>query len=99
MVIRSAAQHSGIGLSEYLRRCAMKRRTETRIDRQSVDDLMHINADLARLGNLMKFAMTEFSDEGDNAIAQKLVLEAYDTMNTIRDQQNLLKQKIIALKG
>lgn len=60
---------------------------------------MHINADLARLGNLFKLAMTELSDETTGDVARKLLADAHHAMQEARGLQDKLRQKIMKIIG
>ena len=92
------AQEAGLSISSYLARCGSRRKVTSHIDRQSISHLMKINADLARLGNLMKFTMTELSDETDEK-AKSLTDEAYSTLGQIREIQSTLKAKIAEISA
>ena len=92
------AKEAGLSISSYLARCGNRRKVTSHIDRQSISHLMKINADLARLGNLMKFTMTELSDE-TGEVAQSLTDEAYSTLGQIRETQSALKAKIAEISA
>ena len=96
--IQQQVSDTGLTLSEYFRRCALRRKITSTIDKDSIDRLFKINADLARLGNLMKFTMTELSDETDEK-AKSLTDEAYSTLGQIREVQSALKAKIAEISA
>ena len=96
--IQQQVSDAGLNLSEYLRRCALRRKIASKIDREYINRLLKVNADLARLGNLMKFTMTELSDETGEK-ARTLIEDAYNTLNKIRETQNELKAKIREIKS
>ena len=92
--IMQTAEETGLSVSRYLERCGTRRKITSKIDQQAIDNLIKINADLARLGNLMKFTMTELSDETDDEAAKNLIAEAHKTMTEAREVQEVLKAKI-----
>lgn len=77
------AEQLGLSLSEFVRRTATGARLPNVGHAEAIRDLMKINADLARLGNLLKLAIDE-----DQPMA---VLTLADQ---IKSTQDLLKQKI-----
>ena len=89
---------SKMSMSEYVRRCVLRRKITSKIDQQCIDDLLKVNADLARLGNLMKFTITELSDEADDQAIKNLIAEAHKTMTEAREVQEVLKAKVRELK-
>lgn len=77
------AEQLGLSFSEFIRRTATGARLPNIGHAETVRDLLKINADLARLGNLLKLAIDE-----EQPMA---VLELADQ---IKSTQDLLKQKI-----
>ena len=98
MHIRNLARQSGLSISRYLSQCGTRRKVTSKVDQQAIDNLIKINADLARLGNLMKFTVTEFSDETNNEAAKSLIAKAHNTMREAREVQEVLKAKVRELK-
>ena len=82
MTLPGNAKRLGISSSEYMRRVVTGMRLPQPGNAQSVRDLLKINADLARLGNLFKLAL----DEGTN-------LELGGLADEIEEIQTLLKSK------
>ena len=80
------ARRLGISRSEYMRRIVTGLRLPQPGNAQSVRDLMKINADQARLGNLFKLALDEGTD-----------LELEELMGMIAETQVLLKSKVMEL--
>lgn len=81
------ADKLGLSLSEFVRRLALGTPLPRPGNAEQVRDLLKVNADLARLGNLLKLALDE-----EQSIA---VLKLADEIQTT---QALLKQKIRSLK-
>ena len=82
-----AAKRLGISRSEYMRRAVTGVRLPPPGNAQSVRDLVTVNADLERLGNLVKLAMDGGTDLGFEGLARQ-----------ITETQTLLKSKIRGLK-
>ena len=80
------AKRLGLSSSEYMRRVVTGLRLPQPGNAQSVRDLMKINADQARLGNLFKLALDEGTD-----------LELEGLMGMIAETQVLLKSKVMEL--
>ena len=81
--IYHTANRLGISSSEYIRRVVTGLRLPQPGNAQSVRDLLKINADLARLGNLFRLALDEGTD-----------LELEGLASKIAETQALLKSKI-----
>lgn len=77
------AKQLGLTFSDFVRRLSTGARLPSIGQAQEVRDLLKINADLARLGNLLKMAIDE-----DQSIA------ILDLADQIRKTQALLKTKI-----
>lgn len=60
-IIKSHAQEAGLSIAEYLRRTSMKRVVRSTIDKDSILELSKINADLGRLGGLLKLWLSDDS--------------------------------------
>ena len=80
------AQRLGISRSEYMRRAVTGVRLPPPGNAQSVRDLITVNADLGRLGNLLKRAMNEGTDPGFEGLTGQ-----------IAKTQRLLQSKIRGL--
>ena len=96
--IQQQVSDTGLTLSEYFRRCALRRKITSTIDKDSIDRLFKINADLARLGNLMNRTMVTLSDE-EGEDARTLIEDAYNTLNKIGETQSALKAKIAEISA
>jgi hypothetical protein len=84
-VAKKAAQ-LGMSVSEFVRRVAVGTRLPSLGNAETVRDLMKINSDLARLGNLFKMALDE-----------EQLLAGLDLVDKIRETQDMLKEKIRSL--
>ena len=56
--IKSQAAQAGLSIAEYLRRCGLGHSIQGIIDQQHILELAKINADLGRLGGLLKLWLT-----------------------------------------
>lgn len=86
-IIKSHAQEAGLSIAEYLRRTSMKRVVRSTVDKDSILELSKINADLGRLGGLLKLWLSDdlrvahFSPETIRtllrrlSVAQKIMLD------------------------
>lgn len=81
--VKAMADRVGLTLSEFVRRQSIGARLPNLDHAQTVKDLMKINADLARLGNLFKMAIDE-----------EQTISAIKLMDEIKDTQDLLKARI-----
>ena len=85
---------TGLTRSELIRRILTGRRlpdASARQGWQDVRDLLRINADLARLGNLFRLAIAE-------APAAELVARLRDASEDITETQALLKDAVLRLR-
>ena len=53
------SEQAGLSMSEFVRRVCLGQVVESKIDSRAVLDLLKINADLGRLGGLLKLWLTE----------------------------------------
>lgn len=58
-VIKGNAERAGLAIAEYLRRLALGHQIRGVIDEQKVLELSKINADMGRLGGLLKLWLTD----------------------------------------
>ncbi|MBF0250774.1 MAG: conjugal transfer protein TraJ [Alphaproteobacteria bacterium] len=86
--VTALAKQARITVSELVRRLVLGRKLPDAGRHQSVIDLVKVNADLARLGNLLRMALT---DE-DFQPPEGMDLETLFDM--IRETQSILKGKI-----
>ncbi|WP_341702097.1 conjugal transfer protein TraJ [Ferrovibrio sp.] len=86
--LRADAARVGLSLSEYMLRLSLAQRPPPPIDKHvAIRDLVKINGDLARLGNLLKMAI-----EGRQASSAGMDLMTL--FGRIRETQATLKAKI-----
>lgn len=78
--IAEQAAQAGLSVSDFVRRMALQYQVPTRKDAQAMQDLRRVNADLARLGNLLKIAM----DLGDEKEVTSLLLQIKDTQAELK---------------
>ena len=79
------AKRLGISRSEYMRRAVTGVRLPPPGAAQSVRDLVTINADLGRLGNLLKRAMDEGTDLGFEGLTGEIAKTQMLLQSKIRD--------------
>lgn len=61
--ITASSERAGLSLSEFVRRACLGRKIESRQDQQARMELRKINADLGRLGGLLKQAIASGNKE------------------------------------
>ncbi|MBT4931869.1 MAG: hypothetical protein HOL66_02825 [Rhodospirillaceae bacterium] len=85
------AHRLGLTVSDYIRRVMINfRLPESAINARSVRDLYKVNADLARLGNLLKMAM----DDVDLPVPRSSDLAPESLFQRMEEARQLLKTKI-----
>lgn len=57
-LIEEQAQRAGLSLSEFLRNVGMGYPIKCRVDQQAIQNLGKVNADMARLGGLLKMLLS-----------------------------------------
>lgn len=60
--LKASAQRAGLSLSEFTRRVCLGFRVESREDHQARRELLKVNADLGRLGGLLKQTLASGHD-------------------------------------
>ena len=95
--ILESAAIAGLSVSMYLRVAGMHGRPNSVLDLQAVRDLQKVNADLGRLGGLLKLWLSERTGQGAPAVDvrgilrqveaaqpefRRLMLKAYDQILT-----------------
>ncbi|WP_165068959.1 MULTISPECIES: conjugal transfer protein TraJ [unclassified Desulfovibrio] len=85
-LIMESSERAGLSMSEFARRVCLGFRVESREDQQARRELLKVNADLGRLGGLLKQALTSGHKE-----------QIYGLLHKIDQLQANLKAKIRAL--
>lgn len=85
-LIMESSDRAGLSLSEFARRVCLGFRVESREDQQARRELLKVNADLGRLGGLLKQALASGHKE-----------QIYGLLHKIDQLQASLKVKIRAL--
>ena len=93
MMIKAKANEAGLTIAEYLRNLGLGYTVHSVIDNRQVDALLKINADLGRLGGLIKLWLT--NDRRTKYIGKSQLHMALDT---IRETQSVMLNEIIKLK-
>ncbi len=86
--IFALAKQTHLSVSELIRRLVTGQKLPDAQHHEAILNLMKVNADLARLGNLFKMAI----DDEDLRLPENGDLESL--RNRIRDTQSILKTKI-----
>lgn len=96
-VFEKGLQTSGLGRSEYYRRIALTKPIPDKSNLTAVRDMFKVNADLARLGNLLKLTLTQL-DECLDTPPENLVHKVDSLVDQIRKHQADLKACINRVK-
>ena len=93
MMIKAKASEAGLTIAEYLRNLGLGYTVPSVIDNRQVDALLKINADLGRLGGLIKLWLT--NDRRTKYIGKS---QLHMTLDTIRETQSVMLNEIIKLR-
>lgn len=93
MMIKAKASEAGLTIAEYLRNLGLGYSVPSVIDNRQVDALLKINADLGRLGGLIKLWLT--NDKRTKYIGKA---QLHMTLDTIRKTQSAMLNEIIKLR-
>ena len=85
--LTAASERAGLSLSNYIRRVSLGHRVPSREDSQARRELLKVNADLGRLGGLLKQALA--AGQSKEAV--------YALLHRIDQAQRLLAEKIRAI--
>lgn len=91
--IKSKAQECGLTVAEYLRNLGLGYNVPSVIDNRQVDSLLKINADLGRLGGLIKLWLTD--DRRTKYIGRS---QLHMTLDSICETQNVMLHAIQKLR-
>lgn len=87
--IIAKAQTARLSVSEFAKRACLGRRIKSRVEAEATLALIKLNADLGRLGGLLKLWLSE-PGRGDRVIVRKL-------LHDIEKTQAVARQKIQTL--
>ena len=93
MMIKAKASEAGLTIAEYLRNLGLGYTVPSVIDNRQVDALLKINADLGRLGGLIKLWLT--NDRRTKYIGKS---QLHMTLDTIRETQSAMLNEIMKLR-
>ena len=70
--IADQASRAGLSVSAFVKRVCTGYPVQSRVDQAAIRDLLQLNADIARLGGLLKMAVSAGADPGkaDNLIRE-----------------------------
>jgi len=94
-IAEKAAAHS-MSISRYLRALGLALPIQCTVDQRAMLDLLKINADLGRLGGLIKMLLTS-NESSQSASAQVAQIKLDRTLNEISALQKKMKERIEAL--
>jgi hypothetical protein len=78
------AKQAGLSVAGYLRNVGMGYKINSVVDFKSIDELSKINADLARLGNLLRLVLA--NDNRVKYFGQGHVLKMIDNLNVMQTE-------------
>ena len=93
MMIKTKAGEAGLTIAEYLRNLGLGYSVPSVIDNRQVDALLKINADLGRLGGLIKLWLT--NDRRTKYIGKS---QLHMTLDTIRETQSAMLSEILKIR-
>ena len=85
--LKELAQAHAMSLSEYLRQAGLMQEIASRTEIETTLELAKMNADQARLGNMLKLAI---DSENEHKI-ERLIAEVRRTQQTIRETLESIK--------
>ena len=85
--LKELAQAHAMSLSEYLRQAGLMQEIASRTEIEITLELAKMNADQARLGNMLKLAI----DSGNEPEIERLIAEVRGTQQTIRETLESIK--------
>lgn len=89
-ILLDRSERMNMSMSDYIRRIVINfKLPKAVINAQVISDLLHINADLARLGNLLKLTLDECDDDKEKI--NMLLTDIHQT-------QTALKERILGIK-
>ena len=94
-IAEKAAAHS-MSISRYLRALGLALPIQSTVDQRAMLDLLKINADLGRLGGVVKMWLTS-NESSQSASAQVMEIKLDRTLNEISALQKKMKERIEAL--
>jgi hypothetical protein len=94
-IAEKATAHS-MSISRYLRALGLALPIQCTVDQRAMLDLLKINADLGRLGGLIKLWLTT-NESSQSANAQVMQIKLDRTLNEISALQKKMKERVEAL--
>ena len=85
--LKTLAQAHAMSLSEYLRQAGLMQEIKSRTEIETTLELAKMNADQARLGNMLKLAI----DSENEKEIERLIAEVRRTQQTIRETLEAIK--------
>jgi|GEM_PF-763391 hypothetical protein len=88
--ITSSAQEAGLSVMEYCRRLCLGQKIRNRFDYDTAETILRVNADLARLGNLLNQAIAKEVNHLEKSRIRSII-------NDINKTQTLMKNIVADL--
>lgn len=88
-IIIGKAQSARLSVSEFAKRACLSRRIKSTIEADAVLELAKTNADLGRLGGLLKLWLSE-PERGDRNAVRKILHDIEHTQNELRCKVRML---------
>lgn len=89
LAIKTSAANCGLSVAAYLRKLGLNHRPKTILDGDKVMELVKVNADMGRLGGLLKMLLT--NDERLKALGKEKVVPTIEgILEEIRTTQAVL---------
>jgi len=91
--IESSAKNAGLSVASYLRNIGIGYKINSVVDFKSIDELTRINADLARLGNLLKLVLA--NDNRVKYFGQSHILKMIENLTAMQDEMKAIMVTIV----
>lgn len=83
--IIAKAQSTRLSVSEFAKRACLGRKIKSKVEAEAILALIKVNADLGRLGGLLKLWLSE-PERSDKSTVRKLLRDIEDTQNILRSK-------------
>ncbi|MEW5833305.1 MAG: DNA transfer protein [Campylobacterota bacterium] len=97
--IHEQAKRFGLSAPEFMRSVSMNYPIRSVIDEKAVADLLKTNADLGRLGGLLKMWLTRNGGDKDDFSAKRSYKDIDELVDEIEVAQKILKAQALKIMG
>lgn len=84
-IIIAKAQNTRLSVSEFAKRACLGRRIKSKVEAEAILALVKVNADMGRLGGLLKLWLSE-PERDDRSIVRKLLHDIESTRKIIHSK-------------